>query len=207
MLGAALISVAGAAGAADPRGPRARGLPGRLPARRAFTLIELMIVIGIMAIVLGIGVPITYKVRNRDPLNQAVRDVMEVISNARARAILQGTMSELVLHPKEKRIEVSGGAPTSAKPENAFTPAEPDKPSAPPDTDSGLVAVLSNRVTVEMMDVNLIEYKDAESARVRFYPNGTCDEFTLILRSDKGEFIKVWLEITTGLPNVGPVDR
>ena len=29
-----------------------------------------------------------------------------------------------------------------------------------------------------MLDINLTEYKDADVARVRFYPNGTCDELT-----------------------------
>jgi hypothetical protein len=161
-----------------------------------------------MLIVLGIGVPITFKVRNREPLNQAVRDTMEVISNARARAILQGSMSELVLHPKERRIEVAAAGSVTTNTQPTFSQPDFDKPSAPAPTESsGLVAVISERVTVEMMDVNLIEYKDAESARVRFYPNGTCDEFTLILRSEKGEFIKISTEITTGLASVGPVDR
>jgi hypothetical protein len=58
-----------------------------------------------------------------------------------------------------------------------------------------------------MLDVNLIERKDDEMARIRFYPNGTSDEFTLVLHSDKGDWIKIWLEITTSLANVGPVDR
>ena len=58
-----------------------------------------------------------------------------------------------------------------------------------------------------MLDVNLTEYKDKEFARVRFYPNGTSDEMTIVLQSEKGEFIKISLEITTALASVGPVDR
>jgi hypothetical protein len=34
---------------------------------------------------------------------------------------------------------------------------------------------------------------------VRFYPNGTCDELTLILASDKGEWKKITTEVTTGI--------
>ena len=67
--------------------------------------------------------------------------------------------------------------------------------------------MISDHVVIEMLDVNLLEYKDQDFARVRFYPNGTCDEFTLILHSDRGEWIKISLEITTSLANVGPVDR
>jgi hypothetical protein len=68
-------------------------------------------------------------------------------------------------------------------------------------------AVISDRVVIEMLDVNLTEYKDEEFARVRFYPNGTCDEFTLILHSEKGEFLQIATEITTGLTVVSKVTR
>jgi len=50
-----------------------------------------------------------------------------------------------------------------------------------------------------MLAVNFVEYKDAGEARVHFYPNGTCDDFTLILRSDQGEWRKISLEVATGL--------
>jgi hypothetical protein len=37
---------------------------------------------------------------------------------------------------------------------------------------------------------------------VRFFPNGTCDEMTLVLRSDKNEWRTISLEVTTGLASV-----
>jgi hypothetical protein len=57
-------------------------------------------------------------------------------------------------------------------------------------------------ITLEMLDVNFIEYKDQEEARVRFYPNGTSDELTIVLRSDQNEYRKISLECTTGLVRV-----
>ena len=49
--------------------------------------------------------------------------------------------------------------------------------------------------------------KDEEMARVRFFPNGTCDEMTIVLHSpDNGEWHKIALEVTTSLATVGPVD-
>ena len=42
-------------------------------------------------------------------------------------------------------------------------------------------------------------YSQSEWTRVRFYPNGTSDEMTVIFHSDKGEFRKITLEPTTGL--------
>jgi hypothetical protein len=53
-----------------------------------------------------------------------------------------------------------------------------------------------------MLDVNLIEYRDADMVRVRFYPNGTCDELTIVLHSDGNEYRELSLEVTTGLISV-----
>lgn len=167
---------------------------------------EIMIVVAIMAIVMATGMPLVYKARKREPLNQAVRDIVEVLSNARAQAILHGSMTELVIHPRERRFQISGGISSAPRSEPAETVGFNDPSETPPPADSGLSATISDSVSVEMLDVNLIEYKDREFARVRFYPNGTCDEFTLILHSDRGDWIKVWLEITTSLAFVGPVD-
>lgn len=40
-------------------------------------------------------------------------------------------------------------------------------------------------------------------AEVRFYADGTCDEFNVILRHpESGERRQVWLEITTSLADI-----
>jgi type II secretory pathway pseudopilin PulG len=69
-----------------------------------------MVVVGIMAIVMTMSVPLVYKARNREAMNKAVRDVVEVCSQARAQSILQGRMTELLFYPKEKRCQVGGYA-------------------------------------------------------------------------------------------------
>jgi prepilin-type N-terminal cleavage/methylation domain-containing protein len=144
---------------------------GTCYAGRAFTLIELMVVVGIIGLVMAMGVPTLYKLFHRDGFRKAVNDVMEVCDSARARAILQQTTAEIIFYPAERRCEVAGGV--SAR--------------FPDDT------------MIEMLDVNLWEYKDAEEARVHFYPNGTSDEMTLILRSGENEWRKISLDVTTGL--------
>jgi hypothetical protein len=158
-----------------------------------------MVVASIMAIVMATSIPFVYHALKREPLNQAVRDVEEVCSNARARAIMQGTMTEVIFHPKEKRFEVAGAGgvdqsqPAVARPDHSPVPA----------SGSGLSAEISNRVDIEMLDVNLYEYKDSDAARVRFYPNGTCDELTLILRNaEHNQWRKIALECTTGVVHV-----
>src|SRR6058998_3130347 len=85
----------------------------------AFTLIELMIVIAIMAIVMTIGVPIVYRIWHQEPLRRAVNDIFNVCSTARAEAILHDKMTEVIFHPRERRLEVSGAAGSSASANSA----------------------------------------------------------------------------------------
>jgi prepilin-type N-terminal cleavage/methylation domain-containing protein len=172
------------------------------PHSRAFTLIEIMIVVGIMGIVMAMSVPIVYKVWRKAPMRQAVKDIVEVCSHARARAIMQGTTTEVVIHPRENRLGLAGAA----------SPAQPPKEqgddvplSTPAATGSGLSAQLSKEVIIETLDVNMsgIEFNDADQVTIRFYPNGISDEMRMIL-FDGRDRMGIELEITTGLANVVP---
>jgi len=170
--------------------------------RIAFTMIELMIVVAIMGIVLTMGVPIFYRMRAEAPLRKGVKDVVEVCSHARALAILQSKATCVVFHPREGNFAVGGG-PASASSDVNAGPVQFHAPSASPG--SGLSGQLSDRVVIEMLDVDLTEYKDNDEVKVWFYPNGVCDELTLILfdpsvARDPRRVIS--LEVTTGLASV-----
>jgi prepilin-type N-terminal cleavage/methylation domain-containing protein len=174
----------------------------RSPKSRAFTLIEIMVVVGIMGIVLTMSVPIVYKLWRKAPMTQAVKDIVEVCSNARKRAILQGTVAEVVFHPKLNRLEVAGG---SSPPHPGGEPAGVAAPNTSPTSGSGLSAQLSDKVIIYLLDINMsgVEYRDADEARVRFYPNGVSDEMRLIL-FDARDYVGIELETTTGLASVVP---
>jgi hypothetical protein len=60
---------------------------------------------------------------------------------------------------------------------------------------------------LEMLDINLREFKQEPLAVVTFYPNGICDELTIVLRSQENEYRKFSLEGTTGLSRVTQVDE
>jgi prepilin-type N-terminal cleavage/methylation domain-containing protein len=176
--------------------------------RVGFTLIEIMIVVAIMGIVLTMGVPIVYKAWHKAPMTQAISELIEVCSHARALAILQGRQVDVVFHPREGRFEVSSSPAPKAGP--TTSPAAPPAAAAALPTSSGaapgsgLSGRLPEKVLIELMDINKLphEFRDDEVARVRFYPNGTCDELTLILVSDQNERREITLEITTGLASV-----
>ena len=175
--------------------------------RRAFTLIELMVVVAIMGIILTAGIPSLYKLMQKEGMRKVTSEIVEVLSKARAQAILRGVPTDVVFHPREHRLEVAGAAAPSADGGGpvAGTDVAADKPSVTPG--AGQVAVVPDDFVIEMLDINLSEYKESEWARVHFYPNGTSDEMTLVLRSPKSEWKKISLEVTTGLASVDEVAR
>jgi Tfp pilus assembly protein FimT len=166
------------------------------PSQGAFTLIEVMVVAAIMMLVMSIGVPIVYNSWHKQPLTTAINDVVEVCGTARARAILQGHPTEVVFHPQEGQLEVAGGG--SSRPSGSAGGVGVQ--STIPGSTGIASAKLSDKVIIDMIDVNLFEYKDSDVARVRFFPDGRCDEMIVILRSVEGEQRGVTLEITTSLP-------
>jgi prepilin-type N-terminal cleavage/methylation domain-containing protein len=171
----------------------------------AFTLIEIMIVVAIMAIVMTMSVPIVYKVWHKAPIRKAVSDLVEVLSNARARAIMHGNMTEVVFHSDDGSFTISGGGGSAPTPGGAQV-AAPIPGMATP-SGSGLSGHFPESVAIASLKINGVRYVpredlDVHEARVRFFPNGTCDEMRLVLLSDTGEFSGVFLEITTGLSNV-----
>jgi len=167
--------------------------------KSAFTLIEVMVVVGIMGIILAMGIPSIYKAVRKEGMRKATSDVVEVCSHARAQAILHGTPVDVVFYPLEGRLAIGGGPASSTGGENVGEETRPSPPS------SGSSAQIPDDISIEMLDINLSEYKESEWARVRFYPNGTSDEMTLILRSSKNDWKKVSLEVTTGLTSVDNV--
>jgi prepilin-type N-terminal cleavage/methylation domain-containing protein len=164
--------------------------PPETRARRssAFTLIEIMVVVGIIGLIAAMGIPTLYRLMHREGFGKVVSGVMELCSTARAQAILHGRTSEVIFYPREGRCELPGDAEKAAQ-----------KTGAPKGMEHAVT--FGDQLSIEMLDVNLLEYRDAERVRVRFFPNGTSDEMTLILRSGS-EWRKISLEITTGLPSM-----
>lgn len=153
---------------------------------QGFTLIEIMLVIGILAIVMAMAIPPIYRGMSKEPMRQAVSGVMDACTAARAAAILEGKTVAVVFHPQDHTFAAESGSVSQ-------------KPGA------SLSGRISDSIGIEMLDVNLLEYRELDVARVRFFANGTCDEFTLILHSDKGEWRKLSMEPTTGIITMSDV--
>jgi prepilin-type N-terminal cleavage/methylation domain-containing protein len=148
------------------------------PASRAgFTLLEIMIVVGILGIVLAMGAPSFVRVLTKEPLRQAVSDVSEILAHARATAILRGL-------PAQARFRGDGQLTVELIPQNvnpAASATEQDEEPRPL-----MLRQLHPDVAVTLLEVNFNSQMEQPVARVRFHPNGTSDDFTIALEAGGG---------------------
>jgi len=179
----------------------------RIPTRGGdgFTLIEIMMVVGILGMVLAMGMPAFIRSIRRDPLRQAVSDIEEACSKARAAAILRGSPVELVIRAEGGQLNVvpardDNAEQTAASVETLGQPAEPAADTAASQSPV-FSARLNENVAVTLLYVNLKDRMEAEETRVHFYPNGTSDEFTMIVQAGNG-VRKISLECVTALATV-----
>jgi prepilin-type N-terminal cleavage/methylation domain-containing protein len=155
------------------------------PHGKAFTLIEIMVVVAIIAVIVAASIPSLYGFVHKEGFRRTVSDVLDACRSARSEAIIYNRTAELVFHPHE--LNGNGSCEVAAAGAGYGTWAH---------------SATFENCTIKMLDVNLREYKDADLAKVRFFPDGTCDELTLVLVSDKNEWKTISLEITTGIATI-----
>jgi prepilin-type N-terminal cleavage/methylation domain-containing protein len=175
---------------------RVRRLIGDL----GFTLVELMVVIGLIALVMAMGMPSILQTLKKEPLRQGVSDLVEGLSAARAQAILDGVPAEFVLRSLDKSMWVARARHPDAANEVSSAAGDGPVSSSTPGV-RPFFAQLQPDVFPSLVEVNLRSQMDTEEARVRFYPNGTSDEFTILLESRAGAR-KVSLDSITALADV-----
>jgi prepilin-type N-terminal cleavage/methylation domain-containing protein len=165
-----------------------------------FTLVEIMIVVAIIAVVFAMGAPGFVRVLQKGPMRQAVSDVVEALGQARAQAILRGVPVEFRL-TGEGTMDVCPSNDHGRGPQPEFPDAsiEEEVDAGPP------VKVFSARlhqdIAVTLLELNLRSQMEAEETRVRFYPNGTSDDFTVVLEFG-GEIHRIWLDPITALADL-----
>ena len=175
-------------------------------ARSAFTLIELMVVIGLIMIVMTIGIPrLIYN--NETPLGGSLSAVMDACAAARTKAILSGQTTKVVIDSETYSVTV-GGASTKPKTEleslnldtnNLDSLDEEPKPTTQPG--SSFSGKIHADVGVDFLAVNFKDMSEAERAEINFFPNGTSDEFAIGMRHITGDGVQrfVHLDSVTGL--------
>ena len=174
-----------------------RRIGSRSRRRRAFTLIEILVVMAIIMVIMATGVPSIVRGLRTDHLSQAVKDTIEGCKTARDRAIFQGIPWAFVL--KEDRqftVEPMPGDSGQRTRAGQIVPSGSGASNNSPY--SGFPRTLDEHVRVDKIAVNFVEPEKETEVRVRFFPNGTADEFTVVYSvGQKQRFIKV--DVVTGL--------
>jgi len=175
-------------------------------ARSAFTLIELMVVIGLIMIVMTIGIPrLIYN--NETPLGGSLSAVMDACAAARTKAILSGQTTKVVIDSETYSVTVGGA---STKPKTELESLDPDtnnldslddEPKQNIQTGSSFSGKIHADVGVDFLAVNFKDMSEAERAEINFFPNGTSDEFAIGMRHITGDGVQrfVHLDSVTGL--------
>ena len=181
-----------------PHKPRAQN---PATAGGGFTLIEIMMVVGILGMVLAMGMPAFIQSTRKDPLRQAVKDIEDACSKAREAAIMRGVPAELV-------ISADGHLTVSEVPDQRAQSGDAGATQPGSTSESAVPAApffsaqwQADLVQVRLLYVNLKAQDEATESRVHFFPNGTSDEFTIILQFGN-EVRKISLEVVTALVNV-----
>ncbi len=73
-----------------------------------FTLMEVMIALGILAMVLAVATPAGARMYENMQYRSAVRDVMSTLNAARISAVSGGTAQDVLVRPRQKQM-VAGG--------------------------------------------------------------------------------------------------
>ena len=180
---------------------------GTGPETRAFTLIEIMIVVGIMAIIMTIAIPSVYQQLHKDSMRQALVDVTEACREARNHAVLDGVATEVRIRPADRSISVVAGQappPPAADAGGAAYTLEGEE-LVEHRSGGGAIfsAKLSDHILIEFIGVNLHgDLEKLDEVSCTFYPNGTSDELVILLRSDQGEIRKITTDVITGIADV-----
>jgi len=160
---------------ATPSTPRSP-LPG--PARRtgAFTLIEILVVVGIIGLTLTMGVPAFVRALHKEGMRKAESDLLEACQKARGAAIINGRSQDLIIKPMERTFEVPGAFSTTTLPEG---------------------------VSIGGITVNDWPRDQDDVVAVRFFFKGTSDDFKIIINSDRdGSQCLITLDPVTALADI-----
>ena len=193
------------------------------PRRGGFTLVELLMVVVISLIATALAMPLFARSFQNSRVRASARTVVTAHRHARAIAALRQTSAALMFDIRRSRVEIvtlrQNSADTTAagfletREQSAGTEflhgadasgaagAAADT-NALPDVVSELVQPLADGVQFAAVEAAPPAQEFEHTWWVNYYPNGTCDEFTVHLVDDRGQTATVHVDPMTGEPEV-----
>ena len=157
--------------------------------KRAFTLVELMVVLAVLGLIIGISIPSFRSFFKKAPLEQAISDVEGMCRQARSDAIINKRTIELVLNDSEESVVLRSAART-------VMGVDPETGGEANLVEQGEVL---DRVELAA-DLQIIEPLEEDFVgllELRFYPNGTAEPVDLRV-TDGNEAYILSLDPVTG---------
>src|ERR1041385_3370028 len=122
--------------------------------QRAFTLIEIMVVVGIMGLIAAMGIPSIIMAVQKEGMRKAISDIQEVCANARAQAIFQHKPMAVVIHPAERKLEIAEVPADAAGPAPVDTENSEPAAAGKAPTFGETSSILPDGIDFAMLDVN-----------------------------------------------------
>ena len=169
------------------------------PSRRAFTLVEMLLVLVLIGIISAAIIPNLSRSIRGNRLRLAVRMVVMAGRYARSMAVLKqrDILLEFDLDKSAftvKEVEVRhNDSNTAGIAANASPPAvdgEEDEPPPVRVVTKELLERTLDRVTINVVSANDKEARDGKIS-VIFYSNGRCDPYTVELEDERGKVVEI----------------
>jgi hypothetical protein len=157
-----------------------------------------MVVLAIVIITMALAYPALREVK-RSPIAQAIKDFEEVCREARLQAILRGRPTQLVIRDGGAELIVEMAPEGILGATNGVSALSIRE--YPPEEGQGPIIArrISDEVAFRALIVNQRNYMEAMATAVRFYPNGTSDQFDAELQWLRLEARRLSLEVMTGM--------
>jgi Tfp pilus assembly protein FimT len=163
----------------------------------AFTLVELLVAVAIGLVILGLAVPVLREAR-RPPITQATKDFLDACQHARSRAIMEGRTVQLAIRNAGRELtveEAPQGVLGAANGVSSISYKEAAYPGSAP----SFAREFPEEILYESIDVNTVSFLQSSATAVRFYPNGTSDQFSAVITWNRAEPRLITIDMMTGL--------
>ena len=144
--------------------------------RCGFSLVEVLVVLFILSLITALAAPSFSRTLVSGRMRASTAQVRATMASARAHAVTEGRTRFVVLYLPEGKYGL----------DNDEVPRELPEPIR-----FGAVHVRGEEIP-------------GETARVRFYPDGTAEEAEIIIASGDGGELRVWTDPMTGIAEAGP---